>query len=53
MRVDFAAEDEVYFAVGPGRFPVWIGDDAVRDLETVVRTLMDALPKEKPFKATA
>lgn len=52
MRVDSAFEDQVYFADGPARYPVRIDDAAVRDLEHVVRGLVDALPKERPFEAT-
>lgn len=51
MRVMIAGKEQVDFAVGPVRIPVRIDDDAVRDLETVVWTLIDALPKDKPFRA--
>ena len=53
MRVMIAGKEQVYFAVGPVRIPVRIDVAAVRDLEGVVRTLVDALPKEQPFRATA
>ena len=53
MRVMISGEKEVYYADGPGRYPVRIDDAAVRALEGVARTLIDALPKEKPFRATA
>lgn len=51
MRVHALGDDQVYYAVGPGRFPVRIDDAALRDLEASVRTLIDALPKETPFRA--
>ena len=53
MRVMIAGKEQVYFAVGPVRVPVRINDAAVRDLEGVVRALIDSLPKEQSFKATA
>lgn len=53
LRVMIAGKERVYFAVGPVRIPVRIDDTAMRELEGVVQTLINALPKKQPTKASA
>jgi len=48
--VDYAFEEQVYYSVGPARYPVRIDDVAAQDLEAVVRTLVGGLPKGEPVR---
>ncbi|NBW08190.1 MAG: hypothetical protein EBR82_09205 [Caulobacteraceae bacterium] len=53
MRVTSVDPGQVYYAVGPGRFPVPIDDAAVRSLEAVVHTLLAGVPKEASRRAAS
>lgn len=52
LRVTSYSDNLAYFAAGSSVYPVEIDDNAVRHLEAIAQTLIDALPKERSFQST-